>query len=90
LDHPKELDIRGKGQPGIMYPRGTLCDPVYQYDPAAAAGGPGGTLNPVMRKVLDSDIAGLRLSRLPFDGKSLSIVGEFSSYYHEKHSVVEK
>lgn len=22
LDHPKDLDIRGKGQPGIMYPRG--------------------------------------------------------------------
>jgi len=39
LDHPKELDIRGKGQPGIMYPRGTLCDPAFQYDPAAAPGG---------------------------------------------------
>ena len=62
LDHPKDLDIRGKGQPGIMYPRGTLCDPAYQYDPAAKAGGPGGTLNPFMRKVLESDIAGLRLS----------------------------
>ena len=33
LDHPKELDIRGKGQPGIMYPRGTICDPQFQYDP---------------------------------------------------------
>ena len=90
LDHPKDLDIRGKGQPGIMYPRGTLCDPSYQYDPAAPAGGPGGTLNPFKRAVLDSDIAGLRLSRLAFDGKSLPIVGEFSSWYHEKHAVVEK
>src|ERR1700742_135374 len=59
LDHPQDLDIRGKGQPGIMYPRGTLCDPAFQYDPAAAAGGPGGTLNPFTRKVLGSDIAGL-------------------------------
>ena len=85
LDHPKDLDIRGKGQPGIMYPRGTLCDPPYQYDPAATPGGPGGTLNPVTRKVLASDIAGLRLSRLSFDRRSLSILGEFSSFYHQKH-----
>jgi hypothetical protein len=85
LDHPKDLDIRGKGQPGIMYPRGTLCDPEYQYDPAAAAGGPGGTLNPLSRKVLPEDIAGLRLSRLVFDKRSLSVLGEFSSLYHQRH-----
>ena len=85
LDHPRHLDIRGKGQPGIMYPRGTLCDPDYQYDPAAPAGAPGGTLNPFMRRVLESDIAGLRLSRLTFDTRSLSILGEFSSLYHQKH-----
>jgi hypothetical protein len=85
LDHPKQLDVRGKGQPGIMYPRGTLCDPAFQYDPAAPAGGPGGTLNPFTRKVLTSDITDLRLSRLSFDGQSLSTLGEFSSYYHQKH-----
>lgn len=85
LDHPKELDIRGKGQPGIMYPRGTLCDPDYQYDPAAPAGGPGGTLNPFTRKVLPGDIAGLRLSRLAFNKHSLSVLGEFSSLYHQRH-----
>jgi hypothetical protein len=85
LDHPKYLDIRGKGQPGIMYPRGTICDPPFQYDPAAPAGGPGGTLNPFTRRVLDSDIVDLRLSRLSFDGRSLAVVGEFSSLYHQKH-----
>lgn len=85
LDHPKELDIRGKGQPGIMYPRGTLCDPEYQYDPAAPAGGPGGTLNPFTRKVLPGDITGLRLSRLAFNKHSLSVLGEFSSLYHQRH-----
>jgi hypothetical protein len=88
LDHPKVLDIRGKGQPGIMYPRGTLCDPAYQYDPAAAAGGPGGTLNPFTRKVLQNDIAGLRLAKLSFDGRSMSVLGEFSSFYHQKHEQV--
>jgi hypothetical protein len=90
LDHPKDLDIRGKGQPGIMYPRGTLCDPDYQYDPAAAAGGPGGTLNPTARKVLESDIAGLRLSKLSFDRRSLSVLGDFSSFFHQKHEMANQ
>jgi hypothetical protein len=85
LDHPKHLDIRGKGQPGIMYPRGTLCDPAYQYDPNAPSGGPGGTLNPFTRKVLPGDIAGLRLTSLSFDHRSLSVLGDFSSFYHQKH-----
>jgi hypothetical protein len=85
LDHPKILDIRGKGQPGIMYPRGTLCDPAFQYDPAVAAGSKGGTLNPFTRKVLDGDIQALKLSRLTFDQHSLSVLGEFSSLYHQKH-----
>ncbi len=87
LDHPKILDIRGKGQPGIMYPRGTLCDPAFQYDPAATAGGPGGTLNPWARKVLESDIAGLRLARLSFDRNNFAVIGEFSSFYHQKHEL---
>jgi hypothetical protein len=68
-----------------MYPRGTLCDPAYQYDPAAPAGGPGGTLNPFKRKVLDSDIAGLRLPRLSFNRGYIATLGEFSSLFHEKH-----
>ena len=85
LDHPQDLDIRGMGQPGIMYPRGTLCDPAYQYDPAAIPLQPGGTLNPYMRRVLSSDIDDLRLSKLPFDRKGIAIIGEFSSIYHEKH-----
>jgi len=88
LDHPKDLDIRGKGQPGIMYPRGTLCDPEFQYDPAAAAGGPGGTRNPWKRKVLAGDIAGLRLSKLAFNGKGMAMLGEFSSFFHERHVAV--
>lgn len=50
LDHPHNLDIRGKGVPGIMYPRGTIVDPPYQYDPNAAPGKPGGTMNPFTGK----------------------------------------
>lgn len=86
LDHPKTLDLRGQGQPGIMYPRGTLCDPGFQYDPGAVAGAKGGTLNPHLRKVLPGDIERLKLSKLSFDSRSLSVLGEFSSLYHQKHA----
>lgn len=85
LDHPDNLDIRGKSAPGIMYPRGTIVDPEFQYDPNAAPGpGHGGTLNPVYRKVLVTDIENLKLQKLHFDtGKAM--LGDFSSLYHEKH-----
>jgi hypothetical protein len=85
LDHPASLDIRGMGQPGIMYPRGTICDSPYQYDPAATPGQPGATLNPYTRKVLSSDIEALRLDRLSISPGRTAILGEFSSLYHEKH-----
>jgi RHS repeat-associated protein len=31
--HPQDLDMRGKGQPGIMSARGTLVDAEYTYNP---------------------------------------------------------
>ncbi|HEY8734082.1 MAG TPA: peptidase M10 [Puia sp.] len=83
LDHPANLDIRGMGQPGIMYPRGTVCDPVYQYDPAAEPLQPGGTINPFTRQVLQSDIDQLRLHKLSWDDKGFAVLGDFSSIYHE-------
>ena len=84
LDHPEQLDIRGMGQPGIMYPRGTICDPAYQYDPTAEPLKPGGTINPYSRKVLQSDIDGLRLHKLNWDRNGFAVLGEFSSIYHGK------
>ena len=84
LDHPKDLDIRGKGIPGIMYPRGTLVDPHFQYDPNIPAGEKGGTINPFTRKVLQADIDGLRLHTLSFDGRGFAVLGGFTSLWHEK------
>jgi hypothetical protein len=85
LVHPNNLDIRGHATPGIMYPRGTLVDPPFQYDPNAVAGQQGGTINPVHRKVLPGDIEALKLHKLFFtNGKA--IVGGFSSLFHEKHT----
>lgn len=82
LIHPKNLDIRGRGTPGIMYPRGTLVDPEFQYDPTVSAGVKGGTLNPFKRKVLDSDIDSLKIERLRFSN-GRAVIGAFSSVWHE-------
>ena len=84
LDHPRQLDIRGRGIPGIMYPRGTLVDPQFQYDPGVPPGEKGGTLNPFTRKVLPEDIVLLQLHKLDFDEKGFAKLGDFSSVWHEK------
>jgi len=84
LDHPDVLDIRGQGIPGIMYPRGTIVDPAFQYDPNALPGQTGGTLNPFLRKVLLKDIENLRLHKLSFNETGQAIVGDFSSVWHDR------
>jgi len=89
LHHPEDLDLRGKGIPGIMYPRGTLVDPPYQYNPAGSAGDSsnGGTMHPKNRKVLKNDIAQLKLHKLDFEnGKA--IIGEFTSIWHPNHAEI--
>jgi hypothetical protein len=88
LGHPVNLDLRSKGIPGIMYPRGTLVDPQYQYEPDKPAGAKGGTLNPIHRKVLQQDIESLYLHRLRFDNKK-AILGEFTNIWHSDHSQFE-
>lgn len=85
LDHPHNLDIRGEGIPGIMYPRGTLVDPPFQYYPEVAAGEKGGTLNPFTRKVLQKDIDDLHLNDLNFNKNGFAILGGYTSVWHEKH-----
>jgi hypothetical protein len=85
LDHPDVMDLRGRGLPGIMYPRGTLVDPDFQYDPLIQAGVTGGTMHPMHRKVLPSDIAQLQLHKLRFrNGRA--VVGGFTNIYHWDHA----
>ena len=83
LDHPDELDIRGKGVPGIMYPRGTLVDPEFQYEPDKTAGTKGGTLHPIYRKVLRQDIELLNPGELLFEN-NIAVIGEFTSIWHDE------
>jgi hypothetical protein len=87
LDHPANIDIRGKGVPGIMYPRGTLVDPQFQYDPTKPAGETGGTMHPMYRRVSIDDIRSLKLERLQF-GSGKAVVGLFTNFYHPDHSQV--
>ena len=68
-----------------MYPRGTLVDPPFQYDPSKPAGVTGGTMHPMYRKVFAEDIALLKLERLRFNnGKA--ITGDFTNVFHFNHS----
>lgn len=83
LYHPKELNIVGKGQPSIMYPRGTLVNQEFQNDINAQPGGPGGTLNPQTRKVMQIDIDNLQIPTLI--AKDIFVLGKFTNKYHEAH-----
>lgn len=85
LDHPANLDYRGKGVPRIMYPRGTLVDPQFQYDPLKPAGVTGGTMHPMYRKVFAEDIAALKLEKLAFRNEK-AIAGEFTNVFHSDHN----
>jgi len=83
LDHPFDIDIRGRGVPGIMYPRGTITNAQYQYNPLGVAGDNtnGGTMNPDHRRVTQQDIDDLQLSR--FRKNRYSVLGDFSSVWHD-------
>jgi len=89
LEHPTDLDIRGQGVPGIMYPRGTLVDAIYQYNPAGRAGDSsnGGTMHPKFRRVRQKDVQQLALQRLAFNNKQ-AVLGEFTSVWHPDHSTI--
>jgi len=85
LDHPKYLDIRTTGAPGIMYPRGTLVDPPFQYDPSKPAGVTGGTMHPMYRTVKQEDIDHLKLNQLIFENDK-AVIGVFTNVYHWDHA----
>ncbi len=84
LDHPDDMDYRGKGIPAIMYPRGTLVDPQFQYDPSKPAGVAGGTMHPMYRKVFAEDISALNWEKFEFKNRK-AVIGDFTNIYHLNH-----
>ena len=83
LVHPAELNIIGKGRPSIMYPRGTLVNPEFQYDVNAIPAQNGGTLYPIHRRVMQIDIDNLQLQNKIENG--IFVIGKFSNKFHEAH-----
>ncbi len=79
--HPLDLDQRGQGMPGIMYPRGTIVDPIYQYDDDATPGEVGGTLDPKHRRVNLKDIDMLMKVIEPYDENGANL-GKLTNKYH--------
>ena len=63
LDH-NPGDQRSAAVPGIMFARGTIVKPEFQWDPKASAGAAGGTINPSYRKVRREDIRAIPFSIL--------------------------
>ena len=70
-----------------MYPRGTLVDPQFQYDPSIPAGQKGGTMHPMYRRVRQKDIFDLKLEKLDFENSN-AIIGEFTNIYHWDHATI--
>ncbi len=69
-----------------MYPRGTLVDPQYQWNPSARPGEFGGTLKPDKRVVTLEDIAMLGLDQLDYDWQGRARLGGLTNVYHEGQS----
>ncbi|HTO15519.1 MAG TPA: hypothetical protein VLZ83_07095 [Edaphocola sp.] len=86
LVHPRYCDLRGKGIPGIMYPRGTLVDPQFQYDPNISAGLTGGTMHPKFRKVWKEEVAMLKINPNYHIDESHFVLGDFSNVWHDSHN----
>jgi hypothetical protein len=80
--HPINLNLIGKGQPGIMYPRGTLVDRQYQWNPTVGPGEYGGTLKPDKRVVTVDDVAMLGLDALPYDPQGRGFLGGLTNILH--------
>lgn len=82
LKHPEITDCRGEGRPHIMYPRGSLVDPEFQYDSQAKAGEVGGTLNPIYRVVTQQNIEELNIV-ISIQNHEF-VLGKNTNRYHEK------
>jgi len=88
--HPADTDLRGKGQAGIMYPRGTAVDAQYTYDPTKGAstidpttGARANTMNPAKRQANQGDVNFLGIGKLPFNSSGKANLGAMTNTYHK-------
>ncbi len=74
LDHDPSNQLAAP-IPGIMFARGTLVRPEFQWDPNADPGARGGTLNPRFRKVRAEDVNAIPLRMLSDDHIDVECIG---------------
>ncbi len=90
LLHPENLDYRGKGQPHIMFPRGTLVDAEFRYKPEAEAKlingelvlEEGCTVHTDKRKVMQFNIDDLKLNQLKFNEFGFASLSRLTNVFH--------
>ncbi len=75
LEH-NDFDQIDTDVPGIMFARGTFVKQQFQYRPEIEAGKPGGTVNPIFRRVRSVDIR-----EIDFIGASLSFGFSWSTRF---------
>jgi len=83
LIHPFTADLRQQGAPWIMVPRNSLVDAIYQIDPKARPGKPGGSVNPLLRRVLQRDLEGIYWESMEFNSDGIAAVGEAALPPHQ-------
>ncbi|TXK74424.1 hypothetical protein [Mesonia sp. K4-1] len=80
--HPEDIDQRGKVS-SIKFPRGTIVDSKYQYNPNAEPGKYGGTLDPSNRKVTQEDIK-IFFKDIKFDKNGIGQIGKITNTIYYK------
>jgi hypothetical protein len=83
LPHPEEIDFRNTGLPPIMAPRGTIVDAIYQWNPLADAGMPGGTMLPTHRRVRTEEVLAVIAQSIYVDENTRKI-GKISNYLFDE------
>lgn len=75
LEHD-DFDQLDQEIPGIMFARGTLVKPEYQWNTSALPGEYGGSINPKYRKVRASDIQKIPFASLEFNINGYACLGD--------------
>ncbi len=83
LPHPDEVDFRNTGLPPIMAPRGTIVDAIYQWNPLADAGMPGGTMMPRHRRVRAEEVEAV-LAQMIYVDENTSKIGKITNYFFDE------
>ncbi len=89
LVHPYTSDLRGHGAPWMMVPRNSWVDSLYQINPHAKPGSIEGALNPLTRRVLQTDLDQIDWEDLVFDSNGRAPLGEPATLNLKENQPIE-